>query len=41
VREQQLWARLDGGTHLGYDALHGRQARRTINIYDTSKEDRP
>jgi len=40
VREQQSWARLAAGSHLGYDQLRGgTRARRRVKVYDTSEQD--
>jgi hypothetical protein len=40
IREQQSWARLHDGSHLGYEQLRGAQARHELKIFDTSEEEK-
>jgi hypothetical protein len=40
INEPQSWVRLTGGSHLGYEQLHGAQTHRPIKIIDTSEEDK-
>lgn len=41
LREQQSWARLSGGSHLGYDQLRGGHKARRVALYDTNDEEQP
>jgi hypothetical protein len=40
IREQQSWARLNDGSHLGYEQLRGAQARHELKIFDSSEEEK-
>jgi predicted component of type VI protein secretion system len=41
LREQQSWARLSDGCHLGYDQLRGGKQERRVALYDTNDEAQP